>query len=179
MSFSIRSLCAVPLEAMLGRVHCDNESYRLPPREIQALADANPIPQVTIQPRSHSKVLYMHYSTALNLEDLSAPVLKLAGARFNPCTLCSHGPSAPSLYYTGLEMQDVDTEEKRWVSLPESPRMNHFRWSPDGSRMAFSLRITELGHNAIPKLWLLDLKGGTVAPVQPEQPVNAVLGSRS
>ena len=68
----------------------------MPPPEIQELADAKPVAGVSVQPRSRQHVLYLHHSPMLTL-DVSAPVLKLAGARFNPCTLSAHGVSGMNL----------------------------------------------------------------------------------
>jgi dipeptidyl aminopeptidase/acylaminoacyl peptidase len=149
----------------------------MPPPEIQELADAKPIPAVSIQPRSRSHVLYLHHSPMLTLEDVSGPVLKLAGARFNPCTLSAHGTSGMNLYHTAIEVQDVASQEVRQVALPEGARLEHMRWSPDGSKLAFSLRTSEVEDDAVGRLWVLDVASAHAAPAEPEQRLNGVLGS--
>ena len=111
----------------------------------------------------------------LSLEDMSAPVLRLAGIRFNPFTLLKHGPHSPELYYTALALQDVKSGEKHAIPLPENARINHISWSPDGSRVAFTVRTAEIGVEAVPKIHILDASTGSVTKL--EQPVNAVLGA--
>lgn len=161
---------------------CDSQDqqpgYQSPPPEIADLADAKPIAAISVQPRKHEKVLYMHHNPMLTLEDVSAPVLKLGGARFNPCTLVPHGAHGPNLYRHALEVQDVRTGETREVrGLPDGARIEHLSWSPDGSMMAFSVRTSEVGDDAASRLWLLDVDSATAAPAQPEQRLNAVLGT--
>ena len=143
------------------------------------MVDAKPIPSASVQPRQQQMVLYLHHESMLTLEDVSAPVLKLAGARFNPVTLSAHGPNAPNLYHTALELQSLSGERERRpvAGIPPGARMEHFAWSPDGTTVAFSLRTSEVGDDDVGRLWLLDLASATAAPVQPEQPLNCVLGA--
>lgn len=165
-----RALCEATDDAQPG--------YRMPPADIAALADAKPIPSVSVQPKNKRKVLYMHHDPMLTLEDVSAPVLKLGGARFNPCTLVPHGTHGPELYHSALEVQDICTHARQPVrGLPAGARIAHLSWSPDGSMLAFSVRTAEVGDDAVARLWLLDVDSAEAAPVQPEQRLNGVLGS--
>ena len=180
---SLRRLLAAPGLATFAysarRHFCaraeEQQGFKVPPPEIASLADAKPVPAVSVQPRTNSKVLHMEYSTMLSLEDMSAPVLRLAGIRFNPFTLLKHGPHSPELYYTALALQDVKSGEKHDIPLPENARINHISWSPDGSRVAFTVRTAEIGSDAVPKIHILDASTGSVTKL--EQPVNAVLGA--
>ena len=152
--------------------------YQMPPPSVAELADAKPIPGVSVQPRKREYLLHMTSSSMLTLEDVSAPVLKLGGARFNPCTLIPHGGGGISGYHSALEVQSIQTGQRREVSgLPPNARIEHLTWSPDGTKMAFSLRTTEDGANATAQLWLLEIEAAAAAPVLPAQPLNAVLGS--
>ena len=167
--------------ALLGArrfARCD-AGYREPPEEVRALADAKPIPAISIQPVSAAHIVSFHTSSMLTLEDISAPCLKLAGAKFNPHTLNSQGAHGPNLYKTKLDVQDVRTGEVRSVTgLPDGARMEHFTWSPDGAKLAFTLRTSELaGAGAACNLWLLDVASGHAAAVHPPQPLNCVLGT--
>ena len=54
--------------------------------------------------------------------------------------------------------------------------MEHFTWSPDGTKLAFAVRTTETDPDAPCKLWILDIEAGAAAAVQPEQPLNCILG---
>ena len=167
---SLRRLLAAPGLATFAysarRHFCaraeEQQGFKVPPPEIASLADAKPVPAVSVQPRTNSKVLHMEYSTMLSLEDMSAPVLRLAGIRFNPFTLLKHGPHSPELYYTALALQDVKSGEKHDIPLPENARINHISWSPDGSRVAFTVRTAEIGADAVPKIHILDASTGSV-----------------
>ena len=98
--------------------------YRMPPPEVAQLADATPIPGVSVQPRERLYLLHMTSSSMLTLEDVSAPVLKLGGARFNPSTLIPHGGGGINGYHTALEVQEIKTGERRAVSgLPANARI--------------------------------------------------------
>ena len=87
--FALRRLFVVPaaggiaaVTAAQRRCVCDasqQPGYRMPPPEIATLADASPIPTVSVQPRHSAHVLYLHRAPMLTLEDVSAPVLKLRG----------------------------------------------------------------------------------------------------
>ena len=87
----------------------------------------------------------------LTLEDVTAPALKLAGARFNPCTLVHHGAHGPDLYTTELSVQDVATAATpvQVAGLPPNARIGHASWSPDGRSLALAVRTAETGdgHN--------------------------------
>jgi hypothetical protein len=135
---------------------CESSSYRLPPPSIVELADAKPVPAASFQPKMCEKVLYLQRTPMLALEDVAAPALKLAGARFNPCTLVHHGIHGPDLYYTSLTVQDVRTPQaplREVTGLPSGARIGHAAWSPDGRHVAFALRTSEHGDDAAARLW--------------------------
>ena len=152
--------------------------YLMPPASVADLADATPIPSVVLQPRTREHLVHVTSSSMLELEDVVAPVLKLGGSRFNPCTLIPHGGSGVNGYHSGLEVQTIRSGDRRAVSgLPANARIEHLSWSPDGSKMAFSVRTSEYGNDAVAHLWMLDVAAATAAPVQPLQRLNSVLGS--
>ena len=177
--FAGRRLGRIALGCMPGALLCTSRTincnpsqeqpgYAIPPESITALVDYKPIPSVSVQPRIQEHLLYCHYQTMLSLEDISCPTLKLAGARFNPCTLNSHGTNGVNLYYTAFELQSLATREKRMVTgLPEGARMEHLAWSPDGQKLAFSLRTSEVGDDSACRLWIMDVASASAAPVWP------------
>jgi len=187
--FAGRRLGRIALGCMPGAllctsrtIHCkssqEQPGYAIPPESITALVDYKPIPSVSVQPRIQEHLLYCHYQPTLSLEDVSCPTLRLAGASFNPCTLNSHGTNGVNLYYTAFVLQSLATREKRMVTgLPEGARMEHLAWSPDGQKLAFSLRTSEVGDDSACRLWIMDVASAKAAPVWPEQRLNSVLGS--
>ena len=182
---NVAGLHVVPFRTVTNPIHIRGghieasaqPGYQMPPPEVAELADAKPIPGVSVQPAERRYCLFMTSSSMLTLEDVSAPVLKLGGARFNPCTLIPHGGGGISSYHTALEVQEIKTGERRIVSgIPANARIEHLTWSPDGSKLAFSLRTSEDSDDSVAMLWLLDVKAAAAAPVLPAQPLNAVLG---
>jgi len=180
---------AATLSGALGRHRslCDTSTaqpgYRLPPPELVALADANVPPAPSIRPKRHDKIVYFQRAAMLTLEDVTAPALKLAGARFNPCTLVHHGAQGPDLYTTELSVQDVATAATpvHVAGLPPNARIGHASWSPDGRSLALAVRTGETGDDAAARLWLLDVSSDEAPPqarmAEPEQRLNCVLGS--
>jgi hypothetical protein len=91
--------------AARGRTLCDGSSqpgYKLPPPEIATLADARPIPWISVQPEQGTHIVYFQRTPMLSIEDASAPALTLGGAKFNPRTLNPHGPHGPELYQVAM-----------------------------------------------------------------------------
>eukprot|EP00966_Prymnesium_polylepis_P305094 7049591-Prymnesium_polylepis.1 len=117
-----------PARSLHARMQLDGANqqpgYQMPPASIAELADAKPIPSVSVQPVTCEHLLHIGFPSMLTLDDLVAPVLKLGGERFNPCTLIAHGGSGIGGYSTHLEVQTVRSGEKRSVSgLPPNARI--------------------------------------------------------
>jgi dipeptidyl aminopeptidase/acylaminoacyl peptidase len=119
------SLFALPLIA----------EYKMPPKVLADIVDALPTPGAIPSPDGKWLLLYQ-LPPLLTIADLSQPELKLAGVRFNPET---HDQTR-SLYSTSLTLVPIAGGPVRVVTgIPASPRMHNLLWSPDASRIAFSL----------------------------------------
>src|SRR5436305_1558001 len=109
--------------------------YRMPPKEIADVLDAPPTPFASVSPDGKTMLL-IQPPAMLTIADLSQPELKLAGVRFNP----ERHDQTRSTYFTSLTLVPVAGGAPRAVSgLPDAPRMRYATWSPDGSKIAFTL----------------------------------------
>jgi dipeptidyl aminopeptidase/acylaminoacyl peptidase len=101
-----------------------------------------------------------------SLEDLSQPVVKLAGLRIDP-TL---NIKSNLIYRNRVVVVDASTgEEMEVAGLPENPRIANMKFSPDNTKMAF----TNTTENGV-ELWLLEVSKAEARRVAPAV-VNAVL----
>jgi dipeptidyl aminopeptidase/acylaminoacyl peptidase len=109
--------------------------YKMPPKVLADVVDALPTPGAIPSPDGKWLLLYQ-LPPLLTIADLSQPELKLAGVRFNPET---HDQTR-SLYSTSLTLTPVGGGPARVVTgIPAPPRMHNLLWSPDASRIAFTL----------------------------------------
>ncbi len=125
--------------------------YRTPPQALADIADAPPTPAVALDPR-REWLLVLERPGLPPISELSERELRLAGQRIRPG---NNGPSRAG-YTTGLRLLRLsDLAERRLVGLPEEPRLLNVRWSPDGSRFAF----THTRPDGI-ELWVAEVASG-------------------
>jgi dipeptidyl aminopeptidase/acylaminoacyl peptidase len=124
--------------------------YKRPPKELAEIVDALPTPLASLSPDGQS-LLLVQQPALLTIADLSQPELKLAGVRFNPET---HDQTR-SLYFMSLTLVRTATGESRPVTgIPVAARMRYPAWSPDSSKIAFTLSTP-----AGVELWVADTAG--------------------
>ena len=122
--------------------------YRRPPQEITDVLNAQPTPSVSLSP-TREYLLLIERSSYPPIEDLAAPMLRLAGYRINPLT---NGPHlAPRS--TGLLHQSIATGEQRRIEVPAGANLGYQGWSPDGQWIAFTITT----RNSI-QLWVASVK---------------------
>jgi dipeptidyl aminopeptidase/acylaminoacyl peptidase len=125
----------------------DRAGYRRPPDPIPQILVAEPTPALSLSP-ARDRLALLARRNLVDLEELAAPELKLAGVRINPRTA---GPSRAGCYY-GLAFQPLESEaEPRPVALPTGTRLSSPRWSPDGRYLAFLSTVA----NGI-EVWVAD-----------------------
>lgn len=116
------------------------EGYRLPPAEIVQILDAPRTPGVTVSPDRRWMVM-THSRNMPTLQDLSEPMLGLAGRRINPRVHGSFGAQLIERYT--VRGVDVSSEERE-IALPAGGGWGSPNFSPDGSRFFFT-RTTDDG----------------------------------
>lgn len=126
--------------------------YKMPPPEIAAVVDTPPPPVARLSPDGNW-LLLTQSPAMLTIEDLSQPESKLAGLRFNPET--HDTPRLP--YASSLTLVRVLNGTSRPVTgLPANARVRFPLWSPDSSRVAFSVT----GSGGV-ELWIADAATGS------------------
>ena len=127
----------------------ENLSYQSPPKEILALANAQPAPSVLIDDKGENILLRFRDSYS-SIANLSETEVRLAGLRINPIT----NISSRQYYYTNLKLQKSSSKEIKPINgLPENPRLSNFSWSADQTKIAF----TNTSKNGV-ELWFLDVR---------------------
>ncbi len=144
----------------------DAARYQLPPKEIIEAFDAQPLPAVILSPTK--QMVALTYRRAYpTIAELSQPILRLAGARFNPVT---NGPQrAGNIYAITLKKMSDGSEIK--VMVPAQARLANIRFSPDGSHLSFQ----NTKPNGI-ELWIADAATGRARLISGTDRLNAVSG---
>lgn len=114
----------------------ENFTYQLPPQSIQDLVDAPAAPSVLFNNQG-TKMLILIPPNYPTIEEVSQPIVGLAGLRVNPAN--SSTEAEVSGLFQQISIKDVATgEEKTFEGLPANYRLGNIHWSPDGKQIAFS-----------------------------------------
>ncbi len=132
------ALCAIVASSLCAAVLAEGE-YRTPPAEIVRMLDAPPPPIVSVGPKGEMAVILERASMPA-IEELAAPMLRLAGIRINPAT---NGRHMSWWRFTSMALKPIAGGEAQTVELPEEARIGWPSWSPDGSRLAFTLTFDD------------------------------------
>lgn len=129
----------------------ENRSYRLPPKSIQDLVNA-PAPQQVLFNNQGTKMLLLTPPNYPTIEEVSQPIVGLAGLRVNPMNNSTE--AEVSGLYQDLIVKDLLTKkEQKLIGLPQHYRIGNLHWSPNGKAIAFSNTKTD----GI-ELWYADLE---------------------
>lgn len=105
--------------------------YQKPPAEVLEVLHAPAAPATSISP-AKTHVLLLERRLYPGIEDLAAPMLRLAGLRINPA---NNGPHQ-SPPYTGLIVKHIGTGAETRIATPAGAKLGSPAWSPDGQRFA-------------------------------------------
>ncbi|HAU24028.1 MAG TPA: S9 family peptidase, partial [Gammaproteobacteria bacterium] len=134
-SFQVVLLIAASFLSSLGAAQNADQAYLTPPLDIADIVDAQPTPAVSVDP-AKSWMLILGRPGLPSITELSQPELRIAGLRINPA---NNGRSRSS-YYNSLTLQSLENGGSRVIiGLPANPRIRDVSWSPDSSRIAFTL----------------------------------------
>ena len=107
--------------------------YLTPPKEIVEILDAEPLPTVTVGPQRELIALMQRRSMPA-IEEISEPMLRLAGARINPDNNGPHRAGSG----IGLTLRSITSGDERKVVVPEGARIGDVSFSPDGKWLSFT-----------------------------------------
>lgn len=114
----------------------ENLSYQLPPPSIQELVDAPVTPSVLFNKKG-DKALLLTPPAYPTIEEVSQPIIGLAGLRVNPANSKTEAEVAG--FYQDLLVKDLASgKEEKLKGLPSIYRLSNIQWSPDGTHIAFS-----------------------------------------
>ncbi|HEX6751404.1 MAG TPA: prolyl oligopeptidase family serine peptidase [Longimicrobium sp.] len=143
-------------------------AWLMPPAPIPQIIDAAPTPALSVAPGQRT-VAVLGRENLPSLQEMAEPWLGLAGYRLNPRT---NGWNAARVgYLTSITFQDLAGGANREVRLPPRARAAFPQWSPDGSKLAFTV-FTETGI----ELWVADARTGTARRLLPAV-LNAAFGN--
>jgi dipeptidyl aminopeptidase/acylaminoacyl peptidase len=125
--------------------------YRRPPEPIASILEAAPLPLAVLSPDRRTMLL-VERPASPGIGEVAAPELRLAGDRWNPRT---NGRSREQTA-TGLQLVAVGGGAPRRIATPAGATLAHVQWSPDGTRIAFSV----IEANAI-RPWVADVATGS------------------
>lgn len=129
----------------------ENLTYQLPPKSIQDLVDAPASPNVLFN-KQGSTMLLLTPPAYPSIEDISQPIIGLAGLRVNPAN--STTEAEISGLYQDIIIKDLHSgSEQKLKGLPETYRIGNICWSPNGNQIGFS-NTKEDGV----ELWYADLQ---------------------
>ncbi len=154
-SLSRPSVCGPVFLALLvgiGPLAAQESSvYRTPDPAIVQIVDAAPTPTVSLSP-NESRMLLIQYPGSPPITELAERELRLAGLRIKPAV---DGRSRTSAA-VDLQLLTISSDQVVDVTgLPDDPRIENIRWSPDGRNVSFT-HATSDGL----ELWVLDTEAG-------------------
>ncbi len=144
----------------------DGASYMMPPKDIVAAFDAQPLPQTVLSPTRQVMALTFRKSQP-TIAELSQPMLRLAGARVNPR---NNGPHRFVEIYAITLKKIADGSEVK-VMLPPQASISNVRFSPDGTHLSFQNRKDDRI-----ELWVADTATGRAKLISGNDRLNATTG---
>jgi len=139
--------------------------YKLPPKEVADMLLAKRPASVSIDNKGEWMLLSESNSYA-EMEELSAPELKIAGLRINPRNA---GPSRQSLIHS-VTLRNAITQRSYSISgLPQPLRATAISWSPDQRKIA----LLQMGPDRI-DLYVISVAQQKATRIN-SSPINAVL----
>jgi dipeptidyl aminopeptidase/acylaminoacyl peptidase len=136
--------------ALIAQTGAAPATYLTPPKAMVDILDAEPLPTVSVSP-TRDVIASTSRRSMPSIEEVSQPMLRLAGLRINPRTNGPHGGSGG----TGITLRTIATGAERKVTVPQGARIGGISFSPDGKRLTF----TNTGESRV-DLYIADVATG-------------------
>jgi dipeptidyl aminopeptidase/acylaminoacyl peptidase len=162
-------LCLIGLVLLIPAAFAqDQEAYQKPAKEILDVLNAPLPPSLILSPKRDMAVLAQPVVYP-DISDLAAPMLRLAGVRFNPNNNAARYYIS---YFTSLTLKRLADGVETPVSLPpEVKRIGRPGWNADGTMFVFTNELP----NKI-ELWIVEAATGK-ARLLPGLRLNPILMS--
>lgn len=145
-----------------------NLEYQLPPKSIVELAEAT-FPDVQFS-KDGKYMLILESPGFETIEQISQPVLGLAGLKVNPANSSLEPENSES--YTGIMIKEIKSGATHSLKgLPEKMLITNITWNPDNTKFAFANKTP----NGI-ELWLVYLSDFSARKLINE-PLNTTVGN--
>jgi len=108
------------------------DTYQRPPKEILDVMHAPAPPAPSVNPAG-THVLLLDRILYPSIAEVSAPMLRLAGLRFNPA---NNGPHLSLMSFQGMSVKRIADGGETKINVPPAARLGPPVWSPDGRRFA-------------------------------------------
>ena len=109
--------------------------YLTPPKAIVDIMDAEPLPTAVVSPAGDVIALMTRRSMP-SIEEVSAPMLRLAGMRINPKNTGPHRSFSSA--GTSLTLRTIATGAERRITVPAGARLGNVSFSPNGRHFTFT-----------------------------------------
>jgi dipeptidyl aminopeptidase/acylaminoacyl peptidase len=166
INFVFASLLVLAAAAVQFGQTPETPRYQLPPQEIIAAFDAQPLPLATLSPTKQMMVLSYRRANP-TIAELAQPMLRLAGARVNPKT---NGPHRTANVYA-LTLKKISDGTEVKVTVPAQANISNVHFSPDGTHLSF-LNTKENGI----ELWIADVATGKAKLLSGMDRLNSTTG---
>lgn len=131
--------------------------YLQPSAAVRQVLDAPVPPRPWVSPDQQTLAL-LDIRPYPSIDELSRPVLRLAGLRFEP----GSGTPQPLQVLQRLRLRALNSPDapERTVELPAGGAFHSFVWAPDGQRFVLERRMEQAN-----ELWVGDTASGRVRPI--------------
>ena len=143
-------------------------SYQKPPKDVTDVLNASAIPTSSISP-AKDKILLIEPMIYPSINELSQPMLRLAGLRINPLTNGAHRQQ----YAVKLALKNVADGVETAIALPSGAKVVSPQWSADGKYVAAG-NVTPGGV----ELWIIETATGKAKALKNVR-VNTAFGGYS
>jgi dipeptidyl aminopeptidase/acylaminoacyl peptidase len=145
-----------------------NSSYQKPPKDVLDVLNAAAIPQTSLSP-AKDKILLLEPLNYPSIDELSQPMLRLAGLRINPNTNSAHRQP----YAVKLTLKNIADGKEMPIELPAKAQIISPQWSADGRYVAAG-NITPTGI----EMWVIETANGKARMIKNAK-VNTAFGGFS
>lgn len=162
----------------------ETDGYKRPPDALRQFTERPQSPNITLSP-DRKRLLYLHKPPPLpDVATLAREELKLAGLRVD----AAQNSASRMGHQTKISIGPMPTRDEEigqsedFTGVPEGALLNYVSWSPDGTKIAFTIRSS--GEPGQPergplRLWIADAKTRECRELLSDRGLNTIFESYS